>query len=78
VSATPVRGTDEAAAAVASGANFQKTFGAVVRAQGRGDAALAAFARETGFEAITMDRRLFNFVTKTLQDPSIPIRRIAR
>jgi len=68
--------TGPQAGRVASGTAFQKTFQSIVGAQGRGDAALAAFARQTGFEAITMDRRLVNFIRYTLQDPSIPIRQI--
>lgn len=63
---------------VASQSGFQKTFGSVVGAQGRGDAALAAFARETGIEAVTMDRRLVNFITQTLRDPNVPIRLVPR
>jgi hypothetical protein len=63
---------------VASQPGFQKTFGSVVGAQGRGDAALAAFARETGFEAVTMDRRLVNFIAQTLRDPNVPIRLVPR
>jgi RHS repeat-associated protein len=55
---------------------FQRVFNAVSPAQGRGDAALCAFACATGFTAVTMERRLFNFVTHTLRDPSIPIRRV--
>jgi RHS repeat-associated protein len=61
---------------IASTATFQQTFGAIVGAQGRGDAALAAFAKSTGYEAVTMERRLFNYIKYTVKDPSIPIRRI--
>lgn len=57
---------------------LQKPFQTLVGVQGRGDAALAAFARATGYEAITMDRRLLNFITQTLRDPSIPIRGVPR
>lgn len=39
---------------IAGTAPFQQTFGAVVGAQGRADAALAGFARATGYEAVTM------------------------
>ena len=60
----------------AGGAGFRQTFGAVVGAHGRGDAALVSFARETGYEAVTMERRLVNYVTQTLRDPAVPIRRI--
>jgi hypothetical protein len=61
---------------IASTTSFQETFAAVVNSQGRGDAALAAFAKATGYEAVTMERRLFNFITLTLKDSTIPIRRI--
>ena len=43
---------------------------------GRNDAALVAFAKSTGHEAVTMERRLFNYITQTIQRPDIPIRRV--
>ena len=43
---------------------------------GRGDGALVAFARQTGFKAATMERRLSNWIIFTLKDPKIPIRRL--
>jgi len=70
--------TGPGAGTFAAGADFQKAFQSIVGPQGRGDAALAAFSRETGFEAVTMDRRFFNFVTQTLRDPDIPIRVVPR
>lgn len=64
------------AAAVAAGQPaFQTLFRRMAPHQGRGDAALAAFALQTGFEAVTMDGRLFNFLTLTLRGPRMPIRR---
>ncbi len=66
-----------AAARVANNASFQKTFGTVRSAgHSRGDAALLAFAQQTGYSAVTGERRLTNFVTHTLQDKTIPIRRL--
>ena len=66
-----------AAGRLASNKSFQKTF-SVVRSAGhsRGDAALLAFAQQTGYTAVTAERRLTNFVTHTLQDTTIPIRRL--
>ncbi|HEX6340286.1 RHS repeat-associated core domain-containing protein [Umezawaea sp.] len=61
---------------VAGTERFQSTFASVNPAQGRGDAALCAFACATGYQAVTMERRLFNFVTKTLKNSPIPIRRV--
>src|SRR5438477_81795 len=65
-----------AAAAVARQPAFQTLFRRVAPHQGRGDAALAAFALQTGFEAVTMDGRLYNFLTLTLHGPRVPIRRV--
>ncbi len=70
--------TGPKAGAAARGADFQKAFGSIVGAQGRGDAALAGFARAMGWQALTMDRRLYNYITQTLRDPSIPIGLLSR
>lgn len=64
------------AAQAAGTMEFQDVFSAVAPQQGRADAALVAFARATGYEAVTMERKLVNFIKLTLQDPSIPIRRV--
>ncbi|GLZ30163.1 hypothetical protein Lesp02_23530 [Lentzea sp. NBRC 105346] len=64
------------AAQVAGTSEFQTAFNSVRDAQGRGDAALCAFACATGYTAVTMEKRLFNFVTKTLKNSPIPIRRV--
>jgi hypothetical protein len=64
------------AGVLASSSEFQDTFLQVAAQQGRDDAALAAFARVTGFEAVTMDRRLYNFLTQTAPQLGVPIRRI--
>ncbi|HKO90854.1 MAG TPA: RHS repeat-associated core domain-containing protein, partial [Polyangiaceae bacterium] len=66
------------AGAVANSAVFQETFQKIAAAQGRADAALAAFAKATGIPAITFERRLVNFITQTLRDSSIPISRVPR
>src|SRR3954453_12944254 len=65
-----------AASAVARQSVFQTLFRRVVPYHGRGDAALAAFALQTGFEAVTMDGRLFNFLALTLRGPRVPVRRV--
>jgi hypothetical protein len=64
------------AGTLASSPAFRDTFLQVAAQQGRGDAALAAFARLTGFEAVTMERRLYNFLTQSLPQLGVPIRRI--
>jgi hypothetical protein len=51
-------------------------FQAVKAEQGRGDAALAAFSKATGHEAVTMERRLYNFLTMTRKELGIQIRRL--
>ena len=62
---------------LAQTAEFQRIFHAVLAAgQGRGDAALAAFAKGTGFEAVTMERRLSNLLIYTLGKLGVPIRRV--
>ena len=66
------------AKSISESSTFQHTFGIVAAQQGRGDAALAAFADATRFEAVTMERRLFNFVTQTMRNSTVPIRRIKR
>ena len=55
---------------------FQLVFHQVAGQHGRADAALAAFARVTSYQAITMERRLFHFLTLTRPDLQVPIRRI--
>jgi hypothetical protein len=65
------------AAQAAAGSNFQNVFRATTAGQhGRADAALGAFARETGFEAVTMERRITNFFNLTRPDLQVPIRRV--
>ncbi len=68
------------ARSAASSSDFQKVFSAVRAAQGRGDAALLAFARTTGITAVTMERRLFNYATQgsnsVLRLLPVPIRRV--
>lgn len=62
---------------LAKTAKFQQVFQAVLRAgQGRGDASLAAFAKVTGFEAVTMERRLTNLLNNTLGQLGVTIRRV--
>ncbi len=60
--------------------DFQQVFRTIVEQQGRGDAALAAFARATGFEAVTANSRLVRLIALTLQSPTrfpaIPIRNL--
>ena len=41
-----------------------------------GDAMLAGYAKATGLEAVTIVRRLFNFLTETLAKLAVPIRRV--
>jgi hypothetical protein len=55
---------------------FQQVFQAVVKPHGRGDAALVAFAKTTGYTAVTMDRRLYRFLTHTVPQLQVPIRRV--
>ena len=55
---------------------FQEVFTRLLAVQGRGDAALVAFAKSTGFFAVTSERRLFNFLTHTLSQLGVPIRRV--
>ena len=65
------------AAQAAAGSNFQNVFRATTAGQhGRADAALGAFARETGFEAVTMERRITNFFNLTRPELQVPIRRV--
>lgn len=58
---------------IVASTDFQIVFRQVV---GRGDAALAAFARATGYEALTMERRLYNLLINTLSQLQVPIRRV--
>lgn len=62
---------------LSQGTDFKAAFKSIVGHQGRGDAALAAFARETGFEALTFEKRLHNFIIHTLRDSTIPLRRLS-
>ena len=66
----------KAARTLASTPSFRQAFDSIVAAQGRADAALAAFAKASGLEAVTMDGSLVNFIQMTLRDHSIPITRI--
>jgi hypothetical protein len=60
----------------AATADFKRVFGVVAKAQGPGDAALAAFAKATKYEAVTLESRLYNFLTQTRKDLGVPIRRV--
>jgi len=53
---------------------FQEVFQAVVLDHGRAEAALAAFAKATGFEAVTLALRLTNFLTHTHLRLRVPLR----
>jgi hypothetical protein len=61
---------------IARSVPFQDVFTTVNATHGRSDAALAAFAKATGLEAVTSERRLFNFLTQTLRQLGVPIRRV--
>jgi hypothetical protein len=60
----------------AATADFKRVFGVVAKAQGPGDAALATFAKATKYEAVTLESRLYNFLTQTRKDLGVPIRRV--
>jgi RHS repeat-associated protein len=64
------------AASAAAGSNFRNVFEGTVGTHGRADAALGAFARETGFEAVTFEKRITNFYNLTHPKLQVPIRRI--
>jgi hypothetical protein len=66
----------EQAGNIAATKGFQQIFQKVVPIQGRGDAALSAFAEATGYEAVTMEKRLFNLFDKTWPQLGVPIRRV--
>jgi hypothetical protein len=66
------------AGVVARTSIFQEVFQAVVVDHGRADAALAAFAKATGFEAVTLEQRLTNFLTHTHQRLGVPLRSMPR
>ena len=51
---------------------------AIVADYGRAEAALAAFAKATGFEAVTLEQRLTNFLTHTHQRLGVPLRSMPR
>ncbi|MEJ8307391.1 RHS repeat-associated core domain-containing protein [Saccharibacillus sacchari] len=53
---------------------FQQVFKSVKASHGRGDAALGAFAKATGYEAFTYERRLYNHYKHTLPNLGVPIR----
>ncbi len=56
---------------------YLDVYNTIVKAgHGVGDAMLAGYAKATGIEAVTMERRLFNFLTETLAKLAVPIRRI--
>jgi RHS repeat-associated protein len=61
---------------IAGTAEFQQIFQKVEPIQGRGDAALGAFAKATGYEAVTMEKRLYNLFTHTWPKLEVPIRRV--
>jgi hypothetical protein len=66
------------AGVVARTSIFQEVFQAIVVDHGRADAALAAFAKATGFEAVTLEQRLTNFLTHTHQRLGVPLRSMPR
>jgi len=66
------------AGVVAHTSIFQEVFQAVVVDHGRADAALAAFAKATGFEAVTLEQRLTNFLTHTHPRLGVPLRSMPR
>ncbi|WP_170154732.1 RHS repeat-associated core domain-containing protein [Lentzea atacamensis] len=55
---------------------FRGAFNSLVASHGRGDASLVAFAAATGRTAVTMDKRVYNFVTQTLRLPGISMQRV--
>ena len=64
------------AQSIASSSDFQNVFKTVAKDQGRGDAALSAFAKATGYEAVTMERRLSNYLIYSRPKLGVPIRRL--
>jgi hypothetical protein len=71
---TVIGGAD--AARIAGDPAFREIFEKVIKqGHSRGDAALVGFARVTGIEAVTMERRLSNVVIHTLKFPNL-IRRV--
>lgn len=61
--------------ALSQNPEFRRVFDAVRAAQGRGDATLIGASRATGIEAVTFEKRLTNFITYTLRDPTSPVPR---
>ena len=56
---------------------YQTVFNAVLRAgHGEADATLAAHAKVTGFDAVTSERRLHQFLTLTMPQLGVPTRRV--
>jgi len=51
---------------------------AIVVDYGRAEAALAAFAKATSFEAVTLEQRLTNFLAHTHRRLGVPLRSISR
>ena len=69
----------EEARAVAGTEAFKNVFNAVVKAgHGRADAALGAFSRATGFQALTLEKRISNFFNLSQPQLGVPIRRLTR
>ncbi|KHL91173.1 hypothetical protein QW71_36200 [Paenibacillus sp. IHB B 3415] len=62
------------AKAISETSAFQQVFRSVKTSHGRGDAALGAFAKATGYEAFTYERRLYNHYKHTLPNLGVPIR----
>ena len=65
----------EKAGNIAHTPEFQRIFKLIEPIQGRGDAALGAFAKATGYEAVTMERRLSNLFNASYPKLGVPIRR---
>ncbi|RMI41319.1 hypothetical protein EBN88_11320 [Streptomyces triticirhizae] len=65
--------TGQAARDIVAHPEFRTVFDAIARTHGRPDAALVAFAHASGMQAVTMERRLTNFVTQSLNLPGIDL-----
>jgi len=62
---------------ITNSAAYQKVYNTVYNAgHGVGDATLAAYASATGYTAVTAEKTLFNYLTKTQPQLGVPIRRI--
>ncbi|WP_218033748.1 hypothetical protein, partial [Brevibacillus brevis] len=62
------------AKAISQTPEFRQVFQAVKSSHGRGDAAIGAFAKATGYEAYTYERRLYNHYKHTVPKLGVPIR----